>query len=397
MQLAASLPLFKALVPAGALLRRGSSTGSRQVAAVPNLSKASHVVDQPSPAPSPKFPVATIFHEPWWLSAASDGAYEEAIVSSDNKIVGRLPYLRLRKFGWQTALVMPAMTHVLGPSLSVDIPGSERSRSLRRFTFCRELIAQLPAAAHVWFALHRQETEILAFKAAGFATTANFTVEIAPNPSPILWREMRDKTRNVIRRAQESLTVQVISDPSIFLGFYEENLRKRGQRNNYDVRVYRNVIAACLDRGRGRILFAVDAAGAPQAAIFTAWDEEAEYYLMSTRRPESGNGATSLLIWTALQVAASSGRTFDLDGIDSRKNHTFVTGFGGTIRPRYIVSRTSTSFQVAQSLKTRLAISPARFSWPTNRLQGHVSHFEPLLSLGSGDQVRPQLKIPSQH
>src|ERR1700744_4662080 len=123
MHLATPLPFLAGLIPAGKFLRRDSSTGSRQAAAVLNLSKASHVVDQPSSAPSPKFPVATIFHEPWWLSAASDGAYEEVVVSSDNKIVGRLPYLRLRKFGWQTALVMPAMTHVLGPSLSLDIPG----------------------------------------------------------------------------------------------------------------------------------------------------------------------------------------------------------------------------------------------------------------------------------
>ena len=389
MHLATSLPSFRAFVPFGAFLGRDSSIGDGRVAAL-NLSKAIHVVDQPSPAPPPKLPVATIFHEPWWLSAASDGAYEEAMVTSDNKIVGRLPYLRLRKVGWQTALVMPPMTHVLGPSLSLDIPGSERSRSLRRFTFCSELIAQLPPAAHVWFALHRRETEMLAFKAAGFVTTVRFTVEIAPNPSAILWRDMRDKTRNVIRRAQESLTVQAIGNPSLFLEFYEENLRKRGQRNNYDVRIYGNVMAACLERGRGRILFAVDAAGAPQAAIFTAWDQEAEYYLMSTRRPESGNGATSLLIWTALQVAASSGRTFDLDGIDCRKNHTFLTGFGGTIRPRYIVSRTSTSFQVAQSLNTRLAMTFGSISWPTSRSKrGAAPRFERLLSLGSGDQVLP--------
>jgi Acetyltransferase (GNAT) domain len=336
-------------------LKHDSAIRSRRVAAVPDLSRAAHVVDQLSLAPPPELPVATIFHEPWWLSAASDGAYEEAVVTSDNRIVGRLPYLRLRKVGWQTALVMPPMTHVLGPSLPRDLPGSERSRSLRRFTICRQLIAQLPPAAHIWFALHRRETETLAFEAAGLATSVRFTVEIAPNASAILWRNMRDKTRNVIRRAQESLTAQAIDDPSLFLAFYEENLRKRGQRNNYDSRIYGIVMAACLERGRGRILFAVDAAGVLQAAIFTAWDQEAEYYLMSTRGPESGNGAISLLIWTALQEAASYGRTFDLDGIDIRKNHMLLTGFGGTVRPRYVVGRTSTSFQAGQFLKTRLA------------------------------------------
>ncbi len=307
-------------------------------------------------AAPPGPPVATIFHEPWWLAAASDGAYEEAVHTADNAVVGRLPYLRQRKIGWQTALVMPTMTHVLGPSLPPDLPGSEHSRSLRRFTISTALIAQLPKAGHTWFALHRRETETLAFEAAG----VRFTVEVQPDKPETLWRAMRDKTRNVIRRARENLTPRAIDDPALFFDFYQENLRKRGIRNHYDLGIRANIMAACLERGRGRILFAIDMMGNAQAAIFTAWDDEAEYYLMSTRAPDSGNGAISLLIWTAIEEAASHGRIFDLDGVDSRTNHMLLTGFGGALRPRYLVSRTSASFQVAQFLKTRLVELRAR-------------------------------------
>jgi hypothetical protein len=316
---------------------------------------AADIVTRPAKAPPAKLPAATIFHEPWWLAAASDGAYEETIYTAGNKVIGRLPYLRQRKIGWQTALVMPAMTHVLGPSLSLDVNASDQSRSLRRFTICAALIEQLPPAGHIWFALNRHETDSLAFEAAGFSTAVDFTLDIAPNTPEALWRGMRDKTRNVIRRAQERLAVQPIDSPALFLDFYEENLRKRALRNRFDRRIRGNLMAECLERGRGRILFALDAKGDPQAAIFTAWDHEAEYYLMSTRAPESGNGAISLLIWTALQKAAACGRIFDLDGIDSRTNHMLLTGFGGTVRPRYLVSRTSTTFQVAQSVKSRIA------------------------------------------
>jgi Acetyltransferase (GNAT) domain len=319
-----------------------------------------NIVRNPAAPRDAKVPAATIFHEPWWLRAASDDGYEEALFTADGKIVGRLPYLRLRKIGWQTALVMPTMTHVLGPSFAADLPAGERGRSLRRFTVCSELISQLPPAGHIWFALHRQETETLAFEAAGFSTSVRFTVEIAPSEPAILWRDMRDKTRNVIRRAQENLAVQAIDDPELFLDFYEENLRRRGRRNHYDLGASAKLMTACLQRGRGRILFAVDPAGALQAAIFTAWDKDAEYYLMSTRTPDSGNGAISLLIWTALQEAASEGRIFDMDGIDSRTNHLLLTGFGGTLRPRYVVSRTSASFRIAQSVKSRLGAACGR-------------------------------------
>jgi Acetyltransferase (GNAT) domain len=312
------------------------------------------ITRDPTEPKETKLPAATIFHEPWWLRAASNDGYEEALFTADGRVVGRLPYLRLRKIGWQTALVMPTMTHVLGPSFAADLPAGERGRSLRRFTVCSALISQLPAAGHIWFTLHRQETETLAFEAAGFSTGVRFTVEIAPSDPAILWRDMRDKTRNVIRRAQESLTVQAIDDPELFLEFYEENLRRRGRRNHYDLQASAQLMTACLQRGRGRLLFAADPAGGLQAAIFTAWDKDAEYYLMSTRTPDSGNGAISLLIWTALQEAASEGRIFDMDGIDSRTNHLLLTGFGGTLRPRYVVSRTSATFRIAQSVKSRL-------------------------------------------
>jgi hypothetical protein len=348
-----TLPFQKVMTPVRNLpLRR-----NMEVAAI---ATQACIARKPAELRETQLPTATIFHEPWWLKAASDDGYEEALFTADGKIVGRLPYLRLRKIGWQTALVMPTMTHVLGPSFAADLPAGERGRSLRRFTVCSALISQLPAAGHIWFALHRQETETLAFEAAGFSTGVRFTVEIAPSDPATLWRDMRDKTRNVIRRAQESLTAQAIDDPELFLEFYEENLRKHGRRNHYDLRTSANLMKACLQRGRGRILFAVDPAGALQAAIFTAWDKDAEYYLMSTRAPDSGNGAISLLIWTALQEAAAEGRIFDMDGIDSRTNHLLLTGFGGTLRPRYVVSRTSASFRIAQSVRSRLGAACGR-------------------------------------
>jgi len=341
------LPFAKAKSPDPRLQRRPQAAAGNKVGEGRVLTSADRLS-------SPSLPAATIFHEPWWLVTASDGACEEAVVSLDNIILGRLPYLRLRKSGWQTALVMPAMTHLLGPSLSRDMPDGNSARSLRRFTICADLIKQLPQAGHVWFALHRRETDVLAFEAAGFSTGARFTVEIAPDTREALWRQMRDKTRNVIRRAQENLTAQSIDDPTLFLDFYQENLRRRSLRNRYDRRICANLMSACLARGRGRLLFAIDAAGNPQAAIFTIWDEVTEYYLMSTRSPDSGNGATSLLIWTALQEAASFGRIFDMDGLDSQTNHLLLTGFGGTLQPRYMVSHTSTSFQIGRSLKSGL-------------------------------------------
>jgi hypothetical protein len=314
---------------------------------------AAHAVTASRPVRG-ALPVATLFHEPWWLETASDGTYQEARVTADGAVIGRLPYLASKKFGGQTALVMPAMTHVLGPSLATDLAGSRLTRSLKTISICGDLIAQLPKASHIWFECHGQTPDTLAFEAAGFSSGVRFTIEIAPEPVEALWRQMRDKTRNVIRRAQETLTVSEVVDPAYFLDFYEENLRKRGLRNNYDRRLCGNLMAASIGRGVGRLLVASDSSGALRSGIFTAWDRGSEYYLMSTRSPDSSNGATSLLIWNAIQHAVSAGLTFDMDGVDGKKNLLLLTGFGGVVKPRYFVSKTSTMFQVAQRLKAGL-------------------------------------------
>lgn len=308
----------------------------------------------------PRLPTPTIFHESWWLEAASGGTYREAVISSDNRIVARLPYLQLRKPTRQTALIMPPMTHALGPALAADVLDNHSLKSLRSFSLVRQLIAELPRSSYAWFKLHRGTANTLAFEAAGFSSGVEFTVEIAPDSPDALWRRMRDKTRNVIRRAQEQLTVVETFCPAEFVDFYEDNLREKGLRNNYDGQVCRRLVTECLRRGAGRLLVAVDPTGAFKAGVFTIWDDEVEYYFMSTRTLDSGNGATSLLIWSAIQHASLRGLIFDLDGINAKANLLLLTGFGGTLKPRFFVHRASVAFQMAQRAGQLLGVASRR-------------------------------------
>jgi hypothetical protein len=116
------------------------------------------------------------------------------------------------------------------------------------------------------------------------------------------------------------------------LDFYDKNMHGKSSTNHYDRSVCYNLIAECLRRGAGRILMATDLAGVNQAAVFTVGDHRTAYYFMSTRTLDSMNGATSLLIWTAIQHAAARGLTFDMDMLHVRNkrlsNLLLLTGFG---------------------------------------------------------------------
>jgi hypothetical protein len=287
----------------------------------------------------------TIFHEPWWLEIAGDGAVREVTVSTGGQIVGRLPYLVSRPVPGLTRLGSPAMAHVLGPAIQAPPAPGAFPGPCRQVSITRDLIAQLPKASHTSFRLHGGITNTLAFDAAGFVNSVGYTVEIAPAPAEILWRGMRDKTRNLIRRAQEVLVIEELADPDAFMAFYEANLEARGRRSFYDRRICTRLIAACGKRGAGRMLAARDRAGRMHSAILTVWDRVSEYYFMSTRTPESHNGANSLMVWTAIQHAARNGLIFDMDGLHVTNhrvsNFWLCAGFGGVIRPRYIVRRSS--------------------------------------------------------
>ncbi len=76
-----------------------------------------------------------------------------------------------------------------------------------------------------------------------------------------------------------------------------------------------------------------------------------EYFLMSTRRMSSGNGAVSLLVWTALTRAAEAGLGFDLDGIIPGSNTLLLTGFGGEVKPRYIVAKSTAVYEFSRYIK----------------------------------------------
>jgi len=156
------------------------------------------------------------------------------------------------------------VTRVLGPALAMEFTGTNFPRSLKQLTIIRDLIHQLPKVSHVSFRLHDGVTDTLAFDAAGFSTSVDFTVEIPPASKEVMWRQMRDKTRNVIRRAQERLTVSEWVDPRQFLDFYEANLRERGLRNHYDQRICLNTITECLQRKTGRLVMATDPSGNAQ-------------------------------------------------------------------------------------------------------------------------------------
>jgi hypothetical protein len=288
-------------------------------------------------APSYDPLVPTIFHEDWWLTVATGGNFDVAEVSVGGQVVGRLPFSVTKRFGLKM-IRMPVMTGFLGPAIA-EGEGSPNTRFLKRLETTRELLEKLPRASWQYIKCHGGISDVIAFQELGFRTYVQFTHEITPAPVEVLWEQMRNKTRNVIRKAEEQFAVTELTDAFEFMRLYERNIEGKGGKSEIDATICRNIISASLERKRGRILALRNKENQVVAANFCAWDEVSSYYLMSTRCNGSGNSAISLLLWEAIKESALKGLTFDFAGLGNRGSVTLYSGFGASISARYVAVR----------------------------------------------------------
>jgi len=235
---------------------------------------------------------------------------------------------------------MPPLTYFLGPAVA-EGNGTSTTRQLRRLEITRELLGNLPPASWQYVKCHGAVPDAIAFQERGFRAYVQFTHEIAPESPDVVWHRMRDKTRNVIRRAQERFATEQLMDPDEFVQLYERNLGLKNIHNGLESRICRTLIMASLRRGRGEIMVARDNNKNIVAANFCVWDRGSTFYVLSTRSGESGNGGISLLLWQAIRRSTERGLTFDFAGLGNQGSVLLYTGFGGVVRPRYVALRAS--------------------------------------------------------
>ncbi len=292
----------------------------------------------------------TVFQQQWWLESVTDGQYSEVSVQSGNVIQGWLPYVTRRRWGCLIS-GMPLLTHSLGP---VIVPGTGNATSefLRHNSITRDLLAQLPKLAHFRQVLSPDDSGALGFAEHGCHIGVQFTFIVNCADLDAVWKNMRDKTRNLIRRSEEKNAVFPDGDPVDFLQLYADHRRQRDQVNHYDNLRARRALARSIERDQGRIYLCRDRiTGAVSAGIAVIWDSRHMYFLMSTRSVKADSGAVSLLLWNALQEAQRRGLCFDFDGVNGVGSYRFLSGFGGTLARRHVVEKFNALYHALDKIR----------------------------------------------
>ena len=260
--------------------------------------------------------------------------------------------------GAKVKCVSPATTEATeGPPPLCGTCSASNPPICVRITPARWLVEPTPAEAMLTLPLFARAnstssfTDLTPFLESGCEVSVLQTFLLdCSRPSDELWTGMRDKTRNVVRRARERLMVKDIDDADLFVSFYRSNLD--GEKCYFNLGLVRGLFEAAHVRGQGKIAAAIDSSGMVHAKVFFVWDDQRLYYFLSTRdRKVADVGAVSLLLWHGIELAHARKLTFDFDGITNEARFAFMAGFGGEIATRFNIVRTTRLYEAQKGIR----------------------------------------------
>jgi Acetyltransferase (GNAT) domain len=294
----------------------------------------------------------TIFQQPWWLDAVAPGRWAEVSVKRDGRTVARLPYVVRGRPGMRM-LTQSTMTQTLGPW--VERSDIDAGRALGRE---HELLAELEAALPQAQAFSQQFSpsilNALPFRWAGYRLEVRYTYRLhGLRSTDELWEGLRGNVRREIRKARKR--VEVVDDLGVdrFHDVLSKTYDRQGIPVPRSVPELERLHEACARHGAGLTLFARDEADRVHAGIWVVWDRQAAYYLLAGAEPSlRTSGASSLLVWEAIQRSREHVDVFDFHGSMLQPIERFFRSFGARQTPYLSVTRMGPAFRAALTARS---------------------------------------------
>lgn len=296
------------------------------------------------------FVPGSLFSQPWWLDAVAPGAWDEITLEGEGEVLARLPYVIKKRFGL-TLILMPRLTQTLGPWFAPH-EAKYVTQMSRQHELMNSLIEGLPKFDYFYQNFHYSITDWLPFYWRGFTQTTRYTYVLEElEDLDAIWGEMRENIRRAVRKARKQLVVRSDLGLDRFLDLNAQTFERQGLPLPYSRELVVRLDSACREHHCSKIFFAEDAQGRVHAAAYIVWDEQAAYYLMGGADPElRSSGATSLVLWEAIQFAAGVTRTFDFEGSMIESIERYFRAFGARQKPYCRVTK-------ANSLRLRAALT----------------------------------------
>lgn len=283
-----------------------------------------------------------LFSRDWWLDAVcGPGNWDVILVEKGGQVVAAMPYFTQNKSGFKL-ITMPPLTQTMGVWIKYQ---SNMNSQTARIKYENELINktidQLPEFDYYKQNFHYSFTNWLPFHWKGFEQTTRYTYLINELGNiDELFNILKGSVRTDIRKAEKEFKFIESEDIDRFYKLNELVFSKTDKKMSYDFNLVKRLDSATADRGKRKILLAVNDSGEACSGVYIVWDDDCVYYLMSGSDPKFGNtGAVSMLLWESIKFASTFAKSFDFEGSMIEPVERFFRSFGAIQKPYFRISK----------------------------------------------------------
>lgn len=287
-----------------------------------------------------------LFQQYWWMEAVCFGKRWEVALAYDEQgqIIGAMPFLLGQKLGMRYVL-QPQLTQYNGPWFNYPQDCSEMERLDFEKKVSDQLISQVQSYGVSYFYQHFSPavTNWLPFYWSGFQQTTRYTYRLSDlsDLNAVFEGFNKKKRQKQILRHDGRYQTTHSMTPAQFADFHAEYWRGKGKKDLLSKSFIERVCQDAISRGQGAILALTEQESSDIIyARFIVWDSNCTYSLMSAHgRNETDNGINELLVWRAIQEAATHSKAFDFEGSMDPGIEYFYRLFGSNQTPYFAVSK----------------------------------------------------------
>jgi hypothetical protein len=298
-----------------------------------------------------------VFLQKWWMDAVCIGKQWDVFLyeEENRQIRAVFVFHYLIKQGFKFIL-QPQLTQYNG--LWIDCPtdiSAHNKRSLEK-KIIYAFVEQLEAEKYVYYEqnFHYSIVNWLPFYWKGYEQTTRYTYQLK-NLSDMnqCFAGFASSKQRQIKKTANSLIVDFDCSEDEFYKAVTDNLHLQDKKVSYSKQLFHHLYQACTSRGEGKIIAVRNRDKQLYAATFIVWDSIFAYLLLYTINPKHrSSGASSRMVWEAIQYVADKVNIFDFEGSVNETIELSYSRFGTEQIPYFTIKK-SKSFLFNLLLKIK--------------------------------------------